>query len=102
MKKYYCVGVCPFCSNQGLILPIRDGKGITFICDESFHRFDTFEDIAKKKFVFDVELSDEFLELEDFLDEMPEMEKYVFVFEDNMWRNLKGEPQEIFAKREDG
>lgn len=100
MKKYYCVGVCPFCSNQGLIIPIRVGGAISYICDESFHRFDTFEDIAKKNFVFDGELRDDFMELEEFLAEMPEMESKVFIFEDNMWRNIKGEPVKIFKSKQ--
>ena len=100
MKKLYCVGACPFCANQGLIFPFRkDEKKISFICDETYHEFEKFEDIAAKRLqpgILDIE---DYLELEEFLAEMPELKKEVFVFEDGDWRNMVDDTREIWLTK---
>jgi hypothetical protein len=96
MKKTYCVGLCPFCFGQGLLYPLQEEDKISFICDEAYHRFDTFEDIAKRKLSRDFDLTEDYMELEAFLRAMPELEKEVFVFENHIWRNLLDDGRELF------
>ena len=99
MKTLYSVGACPFCSNQGLIFPVRKNKKITFVCDEAYHVFEKFEDIAEKKLQPEIIMDEDYLELEEFLAEMPELKKEVFVFEDGNWRNMVDDTREIWLAK---
>ena len=92
----FCLGVCPFCYNQGLIHPIKDKKQISFFCDEACHKFERFEDVATNKLAYNIDFRYDYMSLDDFLKEMPHMKKYVFVFENGGWYNLLDHTQKLF------
>lgn len=96
MRELYCLGICPYCSYQGLIFPIKEGDKILFICDEAYHLFEKFDDIEEGNFLPMLVTREDYMELEEFIEEMPELENEVFIFENGIWVNMKNKQKRLF------
>ena len=96
MKTDYCLGICPKCYGQGLIRPVKDDDKIIFVCDEEYNTFQNFQDISLRKTRYETILRDDYMELEDFLKEMPEMADHIYIYENGIWHNLKDKNKKLF------
>ena len=92
----YCLGTCSLCDHHGLIHPIKKGDDIVFVCDEAYHMYQCLEDVEKEKFLPKTEIRSDYMSLEDFLSEMPNLKNKVFVLEGNKWYNILDREKKLF------
>ena len=84
----YSLGFCPYCDGQGLLFVAKDANSKPYIvCDETYHEFDSMQDVETKK------LRDCPLNLDHnyvSLDEAIKLgyRKYIYVFKNNKWEKL--------------
>ena len=83
------IGKCPFCDEQGWLKLARDDNDKVYIvCDESYHEFDSIEDVKNKNpRKSPLLMKDEFLSLEETIKEG--YQDYIYIFNNNAWQKLK-------------
>lgn len=86
----FCVGLCPFCNGQGILIPVQiNNEEIHFVCSEAYHEFESFKHIKKRK-TCAPNFDDRSISFDEFIAKFPHLKEHTYIFneEDMRWVNL--------------
>lgn len=87
-KDEYSLGFCPYCDGQGLLFVAKNGNSKPYIvCDESYHEFDSMQDVKTKNLrAVPLNLDHNYVSLDEAI--KLGYGKYIYVFKNNKWEKL--------------